>query len=114
MMSMSTLDPIKKYKSDIRVIAEILLSEYRTKMFLAVKKKTKPDGNVYLSGYKLAKIASVSPSTAYKWMKKLVDYGIFEYPEIDDVKRVKITEYGISIYNKLRLVFPQIDFLLRF
>lgn len=114
-MSMMALDFNKDNELDMKVIREILSSEYRIKIFLAVKKKTKPDGRVYLTGYRLAKIASVSPSTAYKWMERLVQYGVFEYPgQIDGIKRVKITKYGIRIYEKIKLIFPKIDVLYDF
>lgn len=93
---------------DLEVVGEILSARWKTKIFIFIKKETKPNETKFISGYKLSHIGHVSSSTAYKFLQKMVEYGVFAYPtQIRDIKRVQITTYGDYIYEKIRHILPK-------
>jgi Mn-dependent DtxR family transcriptional regulator len=82
------------------VIGEIFSKDWKRQAFKWV---AKADG--FVTGYELSRKFGVSFSTAYKFVNKMVNLGVFEHPPVGkDPKEVKITSYGKEIYDKVKVL----------
>jgi predicted transcriptional regulator len=98
---------------DIKVIGELISSPEKIKIFLKVHEQTKPNEHNYISGYRLSRSVSLSISAVYSFLEKMVNYGVFERPsQINDIKWVRITEYGNYIYEKIKSISPKLSEIL--
>lgn len=105
-------EKLEKFK-DLKVIGEIFSSSEKTKIFLLVYKWTKPSGDDFISGYRLSRSVNLSLNTIYGFLEKMVNYGIFERPsKIKGIKWVRITDYGIYIYEKIKSISPKVSEIL--
>jgi len=98
---MSSMMKNVKKKTQTDIINEIFSREWKRKAFKFVIVADR-----YVSGYELAKEFKVSPGTAYGFIKRMVEFGVFEYSPDWDKKRtpdrrVKVTQYGKKICDEI-------------
>lgn len=79
-------------------IGEIFSKEWKRRAFKFVSKT-----DDFVSGYQLSREFGVSFSTAYKFIHKMVEIGVFKHPvEGRKPKEVRITSYGKEIYGMMK------------
>ena len=92
---------------DIEVIREIISSDAKVKIFLEVYKNTKPNIDNWISGYKLSKVSGLPFNSTYHFVDKKIEFGVFQrLAQVRGIKRVRITEYGIRIFEKIKSIIP--------
>jgi len=92
---------------DIEIIREIISSDAKVKIFLEVCKNTKPNIDNWISVYKLSKVTGLSFNSAYNFVDKMIEFGVFQrLAPVRYIKRVRITEYGIRILEKIKSIIP--------
>jgi len=103
-----------KLRKDLEVIGRILFKPWRIRIFYEVYKTGLENPRRGLSGYELARLTKKQISTVYTFLHEMESYGVFEFlDKVNNVKKVKITNYGIQIYGKIKdIISPFYDFLM--
>jgi predicted transcriptional regulator len=89
-------------RKDLEVIERILSKPWKMKILHEVYKTWTEDPKKGLSGYKLARLTKKQISTVYEFLHEMVGHGVFEFlDDVNRVRKVRITQYGIEIYTKI-------------
>jgi len=92
-------------RKDLEVIGRILSKPWKMKIFHEVYKTWTEDSRKGLSGYELARLTKKQISTVYTFLHEMKKYGVFEFlDEVNKIRKVRITKYGIEIYAKIESV----------
>lgn len=83
----------------VSVVEKIFSRKWRWKAFEFIAKN---GFERFVSGYELHRKFGVSLPTAYEFVSSLVEYGICRYPMEIDSRKIKITNFGLEIYEKLK------------